>query len=147
MNNMKNYIQAIGLLQHIRESNAKTRAWVNEDPENRWATYPVADLESLHDRGIFTVDDYELYNLWACAYDMHKDVYGYKPRWWATWDKWTMEDLQKEIEIMQEEWKQEEKRLLEAEERKKQDEIDHKNAVKNAMKPATWTIGDLISII
>ena len=67
------------LQAHIEAENAKTRAWVAEDPENRWAGEMCSDPEHWARYDIYTIGQYEQYNM-DCSYsDLHKDVYGCRP--------------------------------------------------------------------
>lgn len=67
---LKNYLVAKG---------DEIRAWVAEDPDNRWACTPIEDPEFWAEDGIFTIEQYEHADSCGLAYDMHKDKYGFKP--------------------------------------------------------------------
>ena len=69
------------LLAHIQAKNAKTLAWVAEDPTNRWAGTLVEDLDHWTQDDIHTPEAFEHYMLATAAYDAHKDAYGFKPDW------------------------------------------------------------------
>lgn len=95
------------LLTHLQTENAKTQAWINEDPMNRWAGLITEDLDHWASYGIHTVEDYEIYNFQATYSDMYKEAYGFRPRHdTSSWTKetWKVEldrveaDLEAEIE-------------------------------------------------
>jgi hypothetical protein len=71
------------LVAHIKAENAKTAAWVAEDPENRWAGYVVEDLAHWAEYNIHTVAEYEQYMLDVSYSDLYKEVYGVRPRYAA----------------------------------------------------------------
>lgn len=50
------------LLEHIKQLNAKTRAWITEDPNARyWMGLYDEDVEYWAQYGIHTVEDFEQY--------------------------------------------------------------------------------------
>jgi len=67
------------LLEHIKNINAKSKAWMAENPGS-WAGMVVEDIKFWNDQGIFTVEDYERSNLEVSVYEMHKQAYGVKGR-------------------------------------------------------------------
>jgi len=67
------------LQAHIETENAKTRAWVAEDPQNRWAGEMCSDPAHWERYEIFTVGQYEQYNMDASYSDLHKEIYGCRP--------------------------------------------------------------------
>lgn len=67
------------LLNHIQALNEQTRAWVAEDPNNRWAGMIVEDLDHWAEMGVHTVEQYEMFMMRATISDLHKDVYGFRP--------------------------------------------------------------------
>jgi hypothetical protein len=71
------------LVAHIKAENAKTAAWVAEDPENRWAGYVVEDLAHWAEYDIYTVAEYEQYMLDVSYSDLYKEIYGVRPRYAA----------------------------------------------------------------
>lgn len=142
---MNNYLTAMALLQHVRNLNAKVRAWVAEDPSNRWAAYPIVDLKLFHSWGVFTPEDFDRYEMWNEAYEFYKTVHGIKPRWWAGWQEWSIEELKAQMERLSEDFRMEEEYAREQQERKLQEERDHKAAYAAALTPTpAWTIGDLM---
>ena len=68
------------LMAHIKAENAKTQAWVAEDPQNRWAGLYVEDEAHWIERGITTVEALERDNLATYIYEGHKDAFGVKGR-------------------------------------------------------------------
>ena len=67
------------LLEHIKNINAKSKAWMAANPGS-WAGMVVEDIKFWNDQGIFTVEDYERSNLEVSVYEMHKQAYGVKGR-------------------------------------------------------------------
>jgi hypothetical protein len=68
------------LQEYIDECNAKTQAWIDEDPANRGAGFiaPASHFEESY--GITTVEQFEQYNM-DCTYsDLYKEIYGFRPR-------------------------------------------------------------------
>lgn len=47
------------LQSHIEARNAKSAAWVAEDPENRCASMMVSDPEYWAEMGVTTVEEFE----------------------------------------------------------------------------------------
>jgi len=68
------------LMAHIKAENAKTQAWVAEDPKNRWAGLYPEDEAHWVERGITTVEALERDNLATYIYEGHKDAFGVKGR-------------------------------------------------------------------
>lgn len=68
------------LLELLNEKNAKTAAWVAEDPQNRWAGMITTDLDHWAEYGIHTAEDYERHELETYIYEGHKDAFGVKGR-------------------------------------------------------------------
>jgi len=81
------------LLAHIQERNAKTIAWVNEDPDHRGATTWLEDINYWNGQGIYTVADFKRYLIEGDIWDLYKDVHGIRPRW-INFDAMTLEDLE-----------------------------------------------------
>jgi hypothetical protein len=69
------------LVTHIRNLNAKTQAWVDEDPKNRWAGMLVDESEHWARYDVHTVAQFEHYMAATNLYEATKDKYGYKPNW------------------------------------------------------------------
>jgi hypothetical protein len=68
------------LAEHLAALNAKTLAWIAEDPDNRWAGLLTEDLTHWAEMGIHTVADFERYELETLVWDMYKDATGIRPR-------------------------------------------------------------------
>jgi hypothetical protein len=68
------------LAQHLANLNAKTLAWVAEDPDNRWAGTYTEDLIYWAGLGIFTVKDFQRHENESLFWDMYKEVTGCRPR-------------------------------------------------------------------
>ncbi len=74
----KDYIMK-ELMNHIKEINAKSAAWMAEAP-GRAAGMLVEDPAWWSDRGVFTVEDFERDELLCSISDVHKEAYGFRPR-------------------------------------------------------------------
>lgn len=68
------------LADHLAALNTKTKAWVAEDPDNRWAGLYVEDLSHWAEMGITTVKQFERYEMETSIWDLYKDVTGIRPR-------------------------------------------------------------------
>ena len=84
------------LLEHIKNINAKSKKWMQENPGS-WAGMVPEDIKFWNDQGIFTVEDYERDSLITSVYEMHKDAYGVKGRHY-NFKEMSNEDLQKELD-------------------------------------------------
>lgn len=80
------------LIKHIKSLNDETRAWVAEDPENRWAGLYVEEADFWAERGITTVEEFEFDSMASTIYDLYKDVHGIRPRW-INFDEMSYEEL------------------------------------------------------
>lgn len=81
------------LTQHIEEINAKTSAWIAEDPDNRWGGMITTDLDHWARMGVTDVESYERYSLETTIWDFYKDVHGIRPRW-MNFSSMSLEELQ-----------------------------------------------------
>ena len=68
------------LMAHITAENIKTKAWVAEDPKNRWAGLYPEDEAHWVERGITTLEALERDELECYIYDAHKTAFGVKGR-------------------------------------------------------------------
>ena len=68
------------LIKEIKSRNIKTKAWVAEDPKNRWAGLYPEDEAHWVERGITTLDALERSELEEYIYDAHKTAFGCKGR-------------------------------------------------------------------
>ena len=68
------------LLKEIKARNVKTKAWVAEDPKNRWAGLYPEDEAHWVERGITTLEALERDELECYIYDAHKTAFGVKGR-------------------------------------------------------------------
>lgn len=87
------------LAAHLAALNAKTLAWIAEDPDNRWAGLYVEDLAHWAEIGVLTVRDFQRYELQSLVWEMYKDVTGIRPRH-MDFDSMTLEDLQREVDYL-----------------------------------------------
>ena len=68
------------LVKYLEAKNAKTQAWVDEDPENRYAGLITTDPTHWAEYGVSTVEQYKRYELESTIWDVYKDVHGIRPR-------------------------------------------------------------------
>lgn len=68
------------LLKHIEALNAKTQAWIDEDPGNRWAGMMTTDLDHWAECGVYTPEQFDRLMDEECYSDVYKDRYGVRPR-------------------------------------------------------------------
>ncbi len=87
------------LIQLLEARKAKTLAWIAEDPDNRWASYPVQELEHWHGYGIHTAEQFVAYEMRAQLYDLYKDVHGVRPRH-LNMEKMSDEEIQLETDSL-----------------------------------------------
>ena len=73
-------LQMKQLIKEIKARNIKTKAWVAEDPKNRWAGLYIEDEAHWQERGITTLDALERDELATYIYEGHKDAFGVKVR-------------------------------------------------------------------
>ena len=84
------------LLQHIKDINAKSKKWMDENPGS-WAGMVPEDIKFWNKQGIFTVEEYERSNLITSVYEMHKDAYGVKGRHYD-FDNMSNKELEEELD-------------------------------------------------
>ena len=70
----------MSLAAHLANLNAKTLAWIAEDPDNRWAGLYVEDLSHWAEMGVHTVAQFQRYEMETSIWDLYKDVNGFRPR-------------------------------------------------------------------
>ena len=87
------------LAEYLRERNAKTEAWVAEDPANRWAGMYTEDLSHWAEMGITTVAQLERYEMETSIWDLFKEVHGFRPRH-IDFNSMTDEDLKSEYKVL-----------------------------------------------
>lgn len=97
------------LIAKIETLNAKTEAWVAEDPKNRWAGLLTTDLDHWKSMDITTGDALEHYLAVSDVYEFTKDVHGFKPSWEAL-KGMTLEELELEMEYLAKASKEQEER-------------------------------------
>ena len=68
------------LVKHLEAINAKSEAWVAEDPENRFAGSLVTVPDHWADYDVYTPEEFDRYLLEQDYIEGHKDVYGVKYR-------------------------------------------------------------------
>jgi len=88
------------LAERIDQINAKTQAWIDEDPENRWDGMLMTDVDRWYDTyGISTADQLDKYLLTEDYSSLYKSVHGIRPRW-KNLHKMTLEELRVEFESL-----------------------------------------------
>lgn len=100
----------VALLAHFEAVNAERKAWVAEDPDNRWTTTIPTDLAylaNLESEGVASVEEWEHESLAEAHYDYYKDVHGISPRW-MDYKSMSIEDLKKEMDFLAGEAKEQE---------------------------------------
>jgi len=80
------------LITYIETLNAKTQAWVDEDPSNRWAGMIVTDESYWNEGGIFTVEDFKRDRLICNIRECSKSAYGSRIN--LDWDSYTLTELE-----------------------------------------------------
>ena len=85
------------LLEHIKNRNALSQAWVDESPETRWATYYTEDIQYWNSCEVYTPSDFDRYELIGSIHDLHKDAYGFRNRSYD-FDSMDTDDLQREVD-------------------------------------------------
>lgn len=89
------------LVDYIKAENEKTRAWVAEDPDNRWAGLVVEDPKHWAEYGVDTVEQYQRYMAIATYVDSYKDVHGIRPSW-MNFDDLSLEEIEVMLDTMAE---------------------------------------------
>ena len=69
------------LTAHIQNLNAKTQAWIDEDPSNRGAGMLVDEPEHWARYDVYTVAQFEHYMAAIDLYESTHEKWGYKPDW------------------------------------------------------------------
>lgn len=87
------------LHEYIEAENKKTQAWIDEDPKNRWSTFyaPASHYEKNY--GIKTVDEFKRMMLINDISDLHKDIYGFRPREF-NFDEMTTKELEDTLDAL-----------------------------------------------
>ncbi len=67
------------LVSHLEAINAKTQKWMDENPGS-WGGMIVTDPAHWAEYGVYTVADFERYELETYIYEGHKDAFGTKGR-------------------------------------------------------------------
>ena len=87
------------LMAELAKRNAKTEAWVAEDPANRWAGLYSMDEAHWRERGITNLVDFERDELATYIYEGHKDAFGVKGRHY-NFEAMSLEDLRSEADYI-----------------------------------------------
>ena len=126
----------IALEAHLLAIEAKTKAWVAEDPKNRWACYPTTDIPHWAEQGIVSVADFTRHELVSQVFESTRDLHGYKPNWSALMTL-TIPELQAEADSLSAEYQ----RNADEEARGKAKEASYLQP-----KPQGWAIGELVHL-
>ena len=126
----------IALEAHLLAIEAKTKAWVAEDPKNRWACYPVIEAAFWAEQGIASIADFNHNSLVSQVFESTRDLYGYKPNWGAL-NACTDAELQAEADALSAEYQ----RNADEEARGKAKEASYLQP-----KPQGWAIGELVHL-
>jgi hypothetical protein len=104
------------LAEHLAALNAEKLAWMAAGPD-RWTGLWVEDLDHWAEIGVFTVAQFKRYDNETMFWEMHKEVFGVRPRHVNLKDM-TDEELETELNLLgrmmedeikrQEEWEAEE---------------------------------------
>jgi len=79
------------LVAHIEAQNAESAAWAAEE-EGRWAGETVTDPEFWAECGVYTVEDYEKYQLACSISESAKTAYGHK--YWVDYANMSLVELE-----------------------------------------------------
>jgi len=96
---IENEVYMMDLTTYIAEQNAKTQAWIDEDPANRWASMIITDISFWNDQGIYTVEDMKRHDLETYIWDAYKDANGIRPRF-MNFSAMSTEELQAEADYL-----------------------------------------------
>ena len=122
------------LATHLNNIAAESRAWVAEDPANRWAIHPVVDVAYWNNMGIFTVEQFVRDGLLGEYSDAYKSAFGIRPR--NDVSGYTNEQLEKEISKLYSYARASEEAEIEA---MRQWEADQTKAAEEAAAEAEWS--------
>ena len=136
MNKLPLTADQIALEAHLLAIEAKTKAWVAEDPKNRWACYPVTEAAFWAEQGICSVADFTKYSLVSQVHESTHDLWHYKPDWSALMAL-TIPELQAEADRLSAEYQ----RNADEEARGKAKEASYLQP-----KPQGWAIGELVHL-
>jgi hypothetical protein len=87
------------LVKEIKSRNEKTRAWVAENPKNRFASLLPEDEAYWVERGITTLEALERDELETYIFDAHKTAFGFKGRHYD-FASMSMEELREEADYI-----------------------------------------------
>ena len=62
---------------HIEKINAESQAWVDANPGS-WAGMLTTDLEHWNSYGVYTAEDFLLWEARTTYYELYKDRYGFR---------------------------------------------------------------------
>lgn len=75
---IKEFGEFWALLSYVKKENIKTKAWVAENPSQRWAGLYPEDPRYWKEEGITSLEQLERRDLETYIYDAFKDVYGFR---------------------------------------------------------------------
>lgn len=83
------------LIDHIKKLNEETQIWINEDPDNRWASLLIEDIDHWKSYSVETVEDFERYQL-ETFIKSHNKVYNSKD-----YSKLSLDELRKKADELE----------------------------------------------
>lgn len=86
------------LVKHLEAKNAETQKWMDENPGS-WGGMIVTDPAHWAEYGVYTVADFERYELETYIYEGHKDAFGTKGRHYD-FKNMTLAELEKEADYI-----------------------------------------------
>ena len=127
------------LVQHIEAMNAKSAAWVAEDPANRCAGMLTTDAAHWTGYGVTTVAELEKYLLVCDVFEATRSAWGYKPSWSHLMAA-SVESLRKELDSLCDAMRSER-------EREERDERIHAERTAAALAHKSgFSVGELVAI-
>jgi hypothetical protein len=127
------------LVKHIEELNAKTQKWMDENPGS-WGGMIVTDPAHWAEYDVYTVEDFERYQLETYIYEGHKDAFGVKGRHYD-FKSMSMEQLKEEADYIS----RSVKNAIEEEEKMEKEAIENfENNISNNLEMGAKTREDAI---
>ena len=90
--------EQLELKAYLEAQRDKTLAWVAEDPDNRVAATATTDLDHWAQWGITTVYQYQHHEAVTAVFEMHRDIWNFKPSW-SDLEEMTLEELESELAL------------------------------------------------
>lgn len=132
------------LVAHIQAKNEASRAWVAEDPKNRWAGGLVEDPAHWEKYGVTTPAELDKYLIACDVYELTRSVWNFKPSWAGLMGS-TVEELTEERERLIRQGNEERERVREERIARKlaakREEAAQEAAEARARTREEWTLG------